>query len=97
MQNHEPPVKSYSPFLPLLLLSAAIITLFAWNLMMTINQHSNGVRLSMQQDLQMAEANRTELKLRAIMTDLIELSKTDQDAEKIVKHYKIAINQDAAK
>ena len=92
--NNQPDTTSYSAFLPVVLISLGVILLFSWNLMIAINQHSAGVRISAQQELQLAQATQTEQKLKTMMTDLLELSKTDKDADAIIKHYKIAINKD---
>ena len=70
-----------------------IIALFSWNLIIALKQHSSGLRISIQQELQLTQATQTEVKLKAMMSDLIELSKQDKDAQKIVTRYKIAINK----
>ncbi|MEI7881162.1 MAG: hypothetical protein WCI95_09835 [bacterium] len=92
--NNQPAPKSYSAFLPLVLIALGVILLFSWNLSIALNQQTAGVRISAQQDLQLAQAAQTELKLKTMMTDLLELSKTDKEAEAIIKRYKIAINKD---
>ena len=92
--NNQPAQKSYSAFLPLVLIALGVILLFSWNLSIALNQQAAGVRISAQQDLQLAQAAQTELKLKTMMTDLLELSKTDKEAEAIIKRYKIAINKD---
>ena len=92
--NNQPAQKSYSAFLPLVLIALGVILLFSWNLSIALNQQTAGVRISAQQDLQLAQAAQTELKLKTMMTDLLELSKTDKEAEAIIKRYKIAINKD---
>jgi len=92
--NNQPAPKSYSAFLPLVLIALGVILLFSWNLSIALNQQTAGVRISAQQDLQLAQAAQTEQKLKTMMTDLLELSKTDKEAEAIIKRYKIAINKD---
>jgi hypothetical protein len=89
----QPAVKSYSAFLPVVLIALGIISLFSWNLIISLQQHSSGLRISIQQELQLTQATQTEVKLKAMMSDLIELSKQDKDAQKIVTRYKIAINK----
>ena len=91
----QPDEKSYSAFLPVVLITLGISILFSWNLMIAINQHSNGVRISIQQELQLTRAAQTEEKLKIIMSDLVELSKSDKDAEMIVTRYKIAFTSPA--
>ena len=92
--NNQPAPKSYSAFLPLVLIALGVILLFSWNLSIALNQQTAGVRISAQQDLQLAQAAQTEQKLKIMMTDLLELSQTDKEAEAIIKRYKIAINKD---
>jgi hypothetical protein len=89
----QPAAKSYSAFLPVALIALGIIALFSWNLIIALKQHSSGLRISIQQELQLTQATQTEVKLKAMMSDLIELSKQDKDAQKIVTRYKIAINK----
>lgn len=93
--NTQPAVKTYSAFIPLVLIALSVIILFAWNLMVALNQHSAGVRISAQQELQVTQAAQTEEKLKAMMTDLVELAKSDTDAETIMKRYKIAFTPPA--
>lgn len=91
MSPQQPAAKSYGAFLPLVLIASGIIILFTWNLMIALEQHSNGVRIGLQQKLQLTQASQAEVKLKAMMSDLIELAKSDRDAEAITKHYKISI------
>ena len=91
--DNQPVVKSYSPFLPVVLIALGVVILLSWNLMLAIKQHSNGLRINGQQELQLAQATNAAEKLQAMMTDLIDLAKTDTDAETIVKRYKIAYNK----
>jgi short-subunit dehydrogenase involved in D-alanine esterification of teichoic acids len=93
--NTSPNNHSFSSFLPLVLIALGVIVLFSWNLTMALNQHSNGIRISAQQELQLAQAAQTEDKLKIMMSDLVELSKSDTNAETIVKRYKIAFTPPA--
>lgn len=93
MSNQQPVARTYSAFLPLSLIASAVIILFAWNLIIALNQNSTGVRIGAQQELQLAQARQAEVKLQAMMGDLIELAKSDRDAKAITKHYKISINK----
>jgi hypothetical protein len=90
--NNQVTEKSFSAFLPVALLALASIILLTWNLIIVINQHSNGVRISAQQEIQLAQATQAEAKLKQMMTDLVEMAKDDTDAETIVKRYGIAFN-----
>ncbi len=95
--THPIPEKSFSAFLPVTLIALASIMLLFWNLMIVISQHSNGLRISAQQDLQLEQAAQAEVKLKQMMTALVSLSKEDTDAETIVKRYGIVFNNPGAK
>jgi len=90
--NSQPSDKSFSAFPALFLIAASVIILLSWNASQMLSVHSNGVRISVQQDLQLTQASQTEEKLKQMMSDLVELSKSDTDAETIVKRYKIVFN-----
>jgi hypothetical protein len=92
--NDQPSIKSYSAFTPIVLISSGVILLYSWNLMITLKQQAAAMRISAQQDVQLAQVVQTEQKLRTMMTDLLDLAKTDKDAEGIIKRYKIAIHKD---
>ncbi len=97
MRKPSTPTEGRSPFLPLLLIAASLIMVLSWNLAMAWKQKTHVDRTAIQQEIQLDQAVQAEAKLRAIMTDLLELAKTDADASAIVKRYKIAINESAGK
>ncbi len=84
-----------SAFLPVSLIALSSIVLLTWNLIIVVNQHYNGVRISAQQEIQFAQAVQAETKLKQMMSDLVDLAKTDTDAETIVKRYRIAFTPPA--
>ncbi|MEI6787910.1 MAG: hypothetical protein WCL49_05470 [bacterium] len=91
------PEKFFSAFLPVTLIALGSIMLLSWNLVIVISQHSNGLRISAQQDLQLEQAAQAEVKLKQMMTELVDLSKDDTDAATIVKRYGIVFNNPAGK
>lgn len=93
--NNQSTEKSFSAFAPITLLALGIIILLGWNLYIVVNQHSNGVRISAQQEVQLEQANQTELRLKQMMTELVDLAKDDTDAETIVKRHGIAFTPPA--
>lgn len=93
--NTPIPEKSYSAFLPIVLIALSSLILLGWNLFIVINQHSASLRIIAQQDLQIAQANQVETKLKQMMTDLVDLAKEDTDAATIVKRYGIAFKPPA--
>lgn len=94
--NNQTVEKSFNAFMPVLLVTLAVTIVFAWNLWIAVNQHTAGVRITAQQDVQTSQAAQLEQKLKAMMGDLVELAKTDMDAETIVKRYRISFNAEAA-
>ena len=90
--NLQSSEKTYSAFCPVLLIAASVIILLAWNLNQMLAVHSNGVRINAQLEAQMGQAAQTEERLRVMMADLVELAKSDTDAETIIKRYKIAFS-----
>ena len=87
--NNQVTDKSFSSFLPIALIGVGIIILLGWNLFIVVNQHSNGVKMSVQQDIQLAQATQAETKLKQMMSDLVDLAKENIDAETIVKRHGI--------
>lgn len=93
--NNSLPEKSFSAFPAVMLLALSLVILLAWNLFIVVNQYRVGTSISAQMDVQIEQAAQTEEKLKLIMGDLVDLAKTDTDAETIVKRYKIAFNPGA--
>lgn len=91
------PEKYFSAFLPVTLIALGSIMLLSWNLIIVISQHSNGLRITAQQDIQLEQAAQAEIKLKQMMTELVSLSKDDTDAATIVKRYGIVFNNPGAK
>jgi hypothetical protein len=89
--------KTFSAFLPVTLIALGSIMLLFWNLVIVISQHSNGLRITAQQDIQLEQAAQAEIKLKQMMTELVSLSKDDTDAATIVKRYGIVFNNPGAK
>ena len=94
--NNEAPGKQFSAFIPVCLIAISMLILLAWNLVVVNNQHRAGRQISAQQEAQMAQAGQVEAKLKQMMLDLVDLAKTDTDAETIVKRYNISFTQPAA-
>lgn len=86
---------TFSAFPAIMLIAASVAILLAWNLYQISVARSNAIRISAQQEMQLAQAQQTEEKLRLMMTDLVELSESDNDALTIVKRYNITFNNPA--
>ena len=84
----------FSSFLPLCLLALSLIIILGWQMSMGIQQYMATIRLADQQAVMANQASQTESKLQAMMTDLLQLSKTDPEAKAIVTKYRIKLNSD---
>lgn len=93
--NNKSPEITFSAFPAVMLIAASVAILLAWNLYQTSVARSNGIRVSAQQEIQLTQAVQTEEKLRLMMTDLVELAKSDADAKSIVTRYNITFNNPA--
>lgn len=93
--NTETTPKAISPFLPLLLVGLSCFVLMGWNLIIVVRQHSDAVKITAQQDMQLAQSAQAEIKLKQMMSDLVTLAKTDTDAETIIKRYGISFSAPA--
>ena len=86
------PQNQFSAFLPVCLVAISSLILLTWNLKVVREQYATGMQISAQQKAQLAQATQAEAKLKQMMTDLLDLSKADTDAETIVKRYGISFN-----
>jgi len=93
--NTTPTEKTFSAFIPMVLIAVGMIILLSWNLYIVTGQNTSGVQISAQMNTQIEQARQTEQKLQQIMTDLVTLAKTDADADAIVKRYKIVYTSPA--
>lgn len=90
--NSQSAKGTFSAFPAILLVAASVAILLVWNLYQIALVRSNGLRISAQQDIQLAQAGQTEEKIRLMMTELVELAKRDADAKAIVTRYNIVFN-----
>lgn len=90
--NATPERITFNPFVPLLLLSMAVLLLVVWNLKAAVGQRMAGLRLQEQQEQQVAQAATLENKLRQMMTDLVMLAKRDPSAADLVARYGVTFN-----
>lgn len=89
-QNDAPSRETFGPFVPLLILSVALVVFFAWDLSSVVQQRMNGLRIAEQQQQQLVQAADVENKLRQIMIDLVVLAKQNPDAAALVAKYGVA-------
>jgi hypothetical protein len=88
---NEPSVRQaeFGPFLPVLILSAALAVLLGWQLTRAVRQYINALQIGERQTVLASQAADTERRLQAIMMDLLDLADKDASASAIVERYGI--------
>jgi len=76
-----------------MLLALSLLLVLGWNVLQAWRQHQIGIRLIEQQAGVMKQAEATERRLQALLTELVTLSKTDAQAKALVDKYQIRYNQ----
>jgi hypothetical protein len=92
MNPHEENTALFTPFWPLCLMAVSLAAFLGWQVMTAARQYIAALRLADQQTLLAGQAAQAESKLQAMMMDLLELAKTDADAQAIVGKYGIKFN-----
>lgn len=93
MQNTSP---TSSPFIPVLLLSVAMVLLLVWQCFLAWNTRSN-LRTQFEQRKQLvSQSQLVQGNVQKLINDLLNLSETDADAKKVVDKYNIRRNAPAA-
>lgn len=90
-QESAPPA-TFSPFLPMALVTVSVLIFLGWQTAQSVRQHATLIRLSDRQELLASQAAQTENQLQALMMDLLQLAKTDEDARAIAAKYNIKFN-----
>jgi hypothetical protein len=72
----------------------SLVIILGWQLTIGVQQYIDALRMGDQQALVAKQAAQTESKLQAMMTDLLLLSRTNDEAQKIVVKYNIKMNAD---
>ncbi len=85
----------YNGFLPLVLLALSVIVVLCWELTLAGQARSNGTQLREQQTKIVEQSRKVQTGLEKIARDLIEVSKTDDDAKALIAKYAISINNPA--
>ena len=80
---------TFSPFLPLTLVALSMVILLAWQSTSAFQQRRSLVQLQDRQNQVAAQAAQAEAQLQSLMMDLLELAKTDEDAQTIAAKYNI--------
>lgn len=85
-----------SPFIPILLLSVAMVLLLVWQCIVAWNTRGNLRTQFEQRKPLVAQSELVQGNVQKLVNDLLNLSETDADAKKVVDKYKIRRNQPAA-
>ena len=88
--------KPFDPFWPVALMAASIILFFIWNIVVTVRLRGGAVRLRDQQTAIVMQGVQAEERLKRMMIDLLEMSKTDPSAAAIAQKYRITFNPPTA-
>jgi hypothetical protein len=80
----------HNAFLPVLLLSISLLTVFVWQLVGSFQQRSMLQNSIQRQDELVSQAGAVQKSLERLLTDLLELAKTNEQARAVVEKYKIA-------
>jgi len=91
--NSNASEQKYTAFLPVLLLSLSLVAFFVWNMVLTVRLRAGAARVRDQQEMMVLQAMQAEERMKRMMVDLLELAKTDEDAEAIVTKYNIVFNE----
>ena len=85
-----------SPFIPILLLSVALLLLLVWQCIAAWQTRGNLRTQFEQRKPLVAQSELVQGNVQKLVNDLLILSETDADAKKVVDKYKIRRNQPAA-
>ena len=80
----------FGAFLPVTLLALAVLGTSTWDLSLALRQRALVQRMDDQQELQISQAVELEARMRTMLEELVMLAKTDEQADGIVKKFKIA-------
>jgi hypothetical protein len=83
---------TYHGFWPVLLMGLSLVLVFSWEIRVGIATRQGAQQLQEQQARLVDEAKRVQTGLEKIVRGLVDLSKTDDAAKKIVTQFGIKVN-----
>lgn len=83
---------AYHGFWPVLLIGLSILLIFAWEVRVNILTRRSAQQLQEQQVHLVDQAQRVQTGLEKLVRGLVELSKTDDEAKKLVTKFGIKLN-----
>lgn len=88
----QPVARSYHGFWPVLLLGLSILLIFAWEVRVNIFTRESARQLQQQQVAVVDQATKVQARLEKLVRGLVELAKTDAEAQKLVTKFGIKLN-----
>jgi hypothetical protein len=84
--------QTYHGFWPVLLIGLSLVLVFSWEIRVGIATRRSAQQLQEQQVRLVDEAKKVQTGLEKLVRGLVELSKTDDAAKKMVKQFGIKVN-----
>jgi hypothetical protein len=91
-QYSPPPPRSYHGFWPVLLIGLSVLFIFAWEVRINILTRQSTQQLEQQQVTLVDQASKVQIGLEKLVRGLVELGKTDEEAQKLVTKFGIKLN-----
>lgn len=83
---------SYNGFWPVLLIGLSILLIFAWEVRINILTRESARQLQQQQVAVVEQATKVQARLEKLVRGLVELARTDEEAQKLVTKFGIKLN-----
>ena len=89
--KREPSPSSHDIFWPVVLISASIMLVLIWEIRVNILDRQFALETQERQTRQVEQSKKTQDGLEKLVRGLVELSKTDEEASKLVNKYQIKL------
>ncbi len=88
--EHSP---TYNGFWPVLLIGVSLISILTWEIWVGVAARQSAQQLGEQQVKVVEQAKQVQAGLEKLVRGLVDLSKTDEAAQKLVKKFGIKVNE----
>ena len=89
----SPPVVPSNPvFWPVLLIGLSLLLIFAWEVRVNMLTRESARQLEQQNVTAVDQATKVQARLEKLVRGLVELAKTDEEAQKLVTKFGIKLN-----
>lgn|GEM_PF-1236578 len=85
----------FNGFWPVLLIGASLILIFGWEICVGIDTRQTAQQLQDQQEKVVEQSKKVQANLEKLVRGLVELAKTDEEAQKLVNKFGIKITNPA--